>query len=279
MDQKLKSSQVNVLEKADDIMNEAVEKAGDLLCSKPQVAEIILRQLLKCDPEHLSGLQLLGLCKHRLGENAEAVEIIQSALEIDETNADNWNNLGLAYSGLQQHERAIVAIKNAIKYKPSQFLFKNNLALQYRALGDYDNAIKSLREAIDTKEQPQLWLNLGGIFGEIRDIENAKRCFERSIELDPEYAAGHVDMAFVHHLNGDWKKGFESYEWRFWYYPQMKFYLNSFDQTKKWDGKADLNGKTVFVYGEQGLGDIIMLSRYAKELKSRGAHVIMHVPQ
>lgn len=279
MDQKLKSSQVNVLEKADDIMNEAVEKAGDLLCSKPQVAEIILRQLLKCDPEHLSGLQLLGLCKHRLGENAEAVEIIQSALEIDETNADNWNNLGLAYSGLQQHERAIVAIKNAIKYKPSQFLFKNNLALQYRALGDYDNAIKSLREAIDTKEQPQLWLNLGGIFGEIRDIENAKRCFERSIELDPEYAAGHVDMAFVHHLNGDWKKGFESYEWRFWYYPQMKFYLNSFDQTKKWDGKADLNGKTVFVYGEQGLGDIIMFSRYAKELKSRGAHVIMHVPQ
>jgi tetratricopeptide (TPR) repeat protein len=275
----LENQSSEILDQANEIMNEAIEKAGELLCTRPAVAEIILRQLLKCDPEHLSGLQLLGLCKHRLGNNAEAVEIIRTALELDETNADNWNNLGLAYAGLQQYERAIEAINKAIHYKPAQFLFKNNLALQYRALGDYDNAVRAMREAIDAQEQPQLWLNLGGIFGEMRDSDNARRCFERALELDPEYPAAHVDMAFVHHLDGDWKKGFESYEWRFWYYPQMKFYLNSFDQSKKWDGKTDLNGKTVLVYGEQGLGDIIMFSRYAKELKTRGAKVIMHVPE
>ena len=73
----------NILDKADQIMNEAVEKAGELLCEKPRVAELILRQLLRCDPEHLAGLQLMGLCKHRLGENAEAVEIISTAIELD----------------------------------------------------------------------------------------------------------------------------------------------------------------------------------------------------
>jgi tetratricopeptide (TPR) repeat protein len=95
------------LAKTKQVMDEAIDKAGDLLMSRPQVAEIILKQLLKCDPEHPAGLQLLGLCKHRMGENIEAVEIIQTAIEVDPENGDNYNNLGLAYSGLQQFDRAI----------------------------------------------------------------------------------------------------------------------------------------------------------------------------
>lgn len=271
-----KTDRGSVLEKANQIMNEAVEKAGELICTKPQIAEIILKQLLKCDPEHLSGLQLLGLCKHRMGDNAEAIEIIQTALEIDPDNADNWNNLGLAYAGLGQHERAIESIEKALTINPNQFLFKNNLSLQYRAVGDYEKSVSMMKESIAINEKPQLWLNLGGIYGELRDIDNSQKCFEKAIELDPEYPAAHVDMAFVHHLRGNWQKGFEEYEWRFWYYPQMKHYLNNFDQSKTWNGKDSLKGKTMLIYAEQGSGDAIMFVRYAKHLKDLGAKVIIH---
>lgn len=279
MKEVLETEQGSILDKANQIMDEAIEKAGELLCSKPQIAEIILKQLLKCDPEHLSGLQLLGLCKHRMGENAEAVEIIQTALELDPDNADNYNNLGLAYAGLGEHGRAIAAIEKAVSLKPKQFLFKNNLALQYRAIGDYDRAVQTMRDAISQEAKAQLWLNLGGIYGELRDLDNAELCFQKALEVEPEYPAAHVDMAFVHHLRGEWAKGFAEYEWRFWYYPQMQFYMNSFDQSKLWDGKQDLNGKRLLIYGEQGMGDIIMFSRYARQLKERGAEVIMQVPQ
>jgi hypothetical protein len=47
---------------------------------------------------------------------------------------------------------------------------------------------------------------------------------------------------------------------------------------KLWDGKADLNGKRVLIYGEQGLGDIIQFVRFTKFLKEKGAHVIVHCP-
>ena len=271
-------TQDTVLDKANDIMEDAVAKAGELLHNKPLIAEIILKQLLKCDPEHLAGLQLMGLCKHRLGENAEAVEIIQTALELDPDNGDNWNNLGLAYAGLGEHKRAIDSIQKAIDIKPEQFLFKNNLALQYRLTGDYENAVRLLQEAVATEERPQLWLNLGGIYGEMKDVDSAKRCFENALKIDPEYPAAYVDLAFAYHLKGDWKNGFAAYEWRFWYYPQMSYYLNAYDMGKLWNGKDDVSGKRVLVYGEQGLGDIIQFVRYCKDLKAKGAHVIVHTP-
>lgn len=269
---------VCVLERANDIMEEAVEKAGELLTMKPRVAEVILKQLLKCDPEHLSGLQLLGLCKHRLGEHAEAIEIISTALELDPDNADNYNNLGLAYAGLGNHERSIAAIEKAIEHKPDQFLFKNNLALQYRAIGNYEKAVQTLQEAIESEPRPQLYLNLGGIYGEMKDVKNAELCFQKALEIDPEYPAAHVDLAFAYHLQGKWKEGFAEYEWRFWYYPQMNYYREAYDPEKWWDGNASLEGKRVLIYGEQGLGDIIQFVRYVPELKKRGAHVIIHCP-
>lgn len=268
----------DVLERAGQIMQEAVEKAGELLSTKPQIAEVILKQLLKIDPENHAALQLLGLCKHRLGENEEAIEIIQAALELDPESADDYNNLALAYGALDNYERGIECMKKAIALKPEQFLFKNNLALQYRSIGDYENAIQCMREAVEKGNQPQLWLNLGGMYGEMKDIDESEKCFEKALRIDPDYPAAYVDLAFTYHLKGDWQKGFAAYEWRFWYYPQMQYYLKEYDMSKVWDGKADLNGKRVLIYGEQGMGDIIQFMRYAKELKAKGAHVIINCP-
>lgn len=272
-------SDENFLQRANQIMDDAVTKAGDLLCSSPMIAEIILKQLLKCDPEHLAGLQLLGLCKHRMGQNAEAVEIISTAIELDPTNGDNHNNLGLAYAGLGDHVRAVKAITKAIELKPEQFLFKNNLALQLRLLNRHEEAVSMLAEVAATQNRPQLYLNLGGIYGEMKELDKAEECFKRALEIDPNYPAAQVDMAFCSFLRGDYEKGFKHYEYRFTYYPQMTYYMNSYDQTKAWDGKASLENKTVLVYGEQGLGDIIQFARYARRFKGSSTRLLIHCPE
>ena len=266
------------LELANNVMNDAVEKAAELLATKPKISELILRQVLKCDPEHIESLQLLGLCKHRMGENAEAIEILQAALEISPNDADNLNVIGLAYGSLGQTKKAIEYIEKAVQFNPSQFLYKNNLALQYKNIGDYESCIKCLKDALANKETPQMWLNLGSVYAELKDVDQSHACYQRAIDIDPEYPAGHVDLSFIEHLKGNWKKGFEEYEWRFWYYPQLKHYLGSYDREKLWNGKDSLDGKRVLIYGEQGAGDIIMFSRYCKDLKDRGAYVIINGP-
>ena len=60
------------------------------------------------------------------------------------------------------------------------------------------------------------------------------------------------DLAYANHLKGKWKQGFEEYEWRFEYFPQMDFYKASYDQEKRWNGKDSLEGKTILIYAEQG---------------------------
>ena len=80
-------SEEMTIEMSKKIMDDATDKAAELLETKPAIAELILKQLLRVDPEHSTGMQLLGLAKHRLGKNAEAIEIFQVALELDPGNA------------------------------------------------------------------------------------------------------------------------------------------------------------------------------------------------
>jgi len=265
-----------IFEKADAIMDQAVETAGELLSDKPRVAEVILKQLLKVDPEHLSGLQLLGLCKHRMGQNSEAVEIIQTALDLDPTCADNWNNIGLSYGGLDNYHRAIDCLEKAIELKPEQYLFLNNIALQYRHIGEHERAVEALEKALSLEEVPQVMINLGSVYGEMNDLEKSQKTFERAIEISPNYAAAHVDLAMNFFLQGEWKAGHNEYEWRFDYYPQMSHYKNAYDMNKRWNGKVPLKDKRILIYCEQGSGDAIQFVRNVSQLKDMGAYVMLH---
>lgn len=264
-------------EKAKEIIDQATDKAVEYLSQdKPQIAEILVKQILRCDPEHLSALQILGLCKYRMDRYIEAVEIFQTALEIDATNADNYNNLALAFASLEYTDRAIENLKKAIELRPNA-LFYNNLALQYRSAAKYDLALENIQKAVEIEpSSPQIQVNLGGLYGEMKQLDKSIEALEAAIEIDPEYPAAHVDLAFANHLQGNWKKAFEEYEWRFAYFSQMQYYVHIYDQNKKWTGKEDLEGKRLLLYCEQGFGDAVMFARFVPELKKRGAYVIAH---
>ena len=272
----LPQSQEMTVERAQEIIDNALDTASEKIRTMPKVAEIICKQILKCDPECIKAYQLLGLSKHGMGQHAEAIEIFQVVLEFEPDNADAHNNIGLSYGCLDIFDRGIEHLEKANELRPNCYLFMNNLALQYRQVGRYQEGIDLLKHACKVHCEPEMLCNLGGIFAELKDYEGAMKFYKTAVALDAQNSTAHVDLACTNFLLGEWEKGFECYEWRFKHYSQLQFYLKAYDQEKLWNGEDSLEGKRLLIYAEQGMGDCIQFARWFPELKERGATVILH---
>lgn len=238
-----------------------------------QEAEVILNHILKVSPIDIQSLQLMGLVKHKLGKITDAITIFKKVIEVDPDNVENYNNLGLCYSQDGKFEDAIKMLKTALDLNPSCAYIYSNLGLQYRSMNNLDMAIEYFQNAIAIEENALTWVMLGGCYGEKHDLDEAERCFKRAIEINPDFANGHVDLANIYHLKGEWEKAWEEYEWRDKVFEQLQVWKNLYDPLKRWKGQP-LENKTIIVHGEQGIGDTIQFFRYIQYLK--GARVILH---
>ena len=78
-------------------------------------------------------------------------------------------------------------------------------------------------------------------------------------------------------LTGDLIKGWELYEWR-WKKDIFTSSKRNFPQPL-WLGNENIDGKTILLHAEQGMGDTIQFCRYAKLVKALGARVVLEVPK
>lgn len=147
------------------------------------------------------------------------------------------------------------------------------IALQ---IGKYDTAVNLIRKALDV--QPDLveaHNNIGIALRELGMLAAAGNQFTTALQLKPNYAEAHYNLGMLQLLNGNFRQGWENYAWRR-SIPKYRF-RNVEYKEPFWDG-GQLNGRTLFVYPEQGLGDSIQFIRYLPALTSLGARVLLETP-
>lgn len=103
--------------------------------------------------------------------------------------------------------------------------------------------------------------SLAGLFG---DHKTFREHTEIALALAPDMPAAKWNLSLCQLAYGEWKEGWKNYEWGKPHgtRPRRTVYDD-------WNGIDDLNGRKLWVHGEQGQGDCIQFARYVKVVKDR----------
>jgi tetratricopeptide (TPR) repeat protein len=152
----------------------------------------------------------------------------------------------------------------------------SNLGALYNEWGKHEDAAASCRKALTINPDfAEAHSNLGGALQDLGFLDEAVASFRKALAIKPDCAEAHSNLGLISLLMGDFETGWPEYSWR-----QLKddsVLKNRAYPQPFWDGE-DLTGKTIFVYPEQGLGDIIQFVRYLPMVRQRGGCVAFDVP-
>jgi hypothetical protein len=110
------------------------------------------------------------------------------------------------------------------------------------------------------------------VLTQLHRFAEAIAAYQRVLVLDPANAAAECDLAQLHLLTGDFEAGWAGREARW----KLATTYPKFSQPM-WLGQEPVDGKTLLVYADEGMGDSIQFARYVPELTARGARVILVV--
>ncbi len=202
-------------------------------------AQSAYRQALVARPDYAEAHFNLGVLLGELEKPVEAMASYRAALSFKSDFADAFSNLGATLMQLDRPAEAITAYRRALELKP-----------------DFAGA----------------WYNLGNALQEERRTREAVAAFDRARQLQPGYAAAEWNRGLALLAAGDYEEGWQGYEWR-WQVPDLALKDRGFG-VPAWDG-SPLQGRTILVHCEQGLGDSLQFVRYLPMVAERGGRIVL----
>ncbi|NGZ05433.1 MAG: tetratricopeptide repeat protein [Magnetococcales bacterium] len=161
-------------------------------------AEQLYRQVLRTQPRHQDGLNLLGFLLHQRGQHTEAITLIHKAIQIDPKQPLFHNNLGIVLQNSGQTEPAIASYEQALRIDPNHHAALSNLGTLYQAQGRFEEAIRCQERVLHL--DPAFFeahANLGNIHCELKQFEQAVPCYLQAIKLKPDYVNAMHNLAYA----------------------------------------------------------------------------------
>ena len=265
---------------------------------------------LEFEPESAETCFELGNLLHAAGRHADAASHYLRAVELNPRFPQAWYNLGVVRMLLRDLGRSRISFEQAIALKPDYAEAHNNLAILMQAAGQIEEALAHYREAAHLKPEflePQYNLglvlqehqqfeecaatyakllnrkhdhvdarnNLANVLLELGRVEDARKTYQRVLGFDPRHPEANWNLALVQLQTGRWREGWKNYEWRF----RQPTSPNQDHPAPRWDGRP-LEGRTILLTAEQGLGDMLQFLRFVPEVAAQGGRILVecHAP-
>lgn len=242
------------------------------------------------------------------GQHEAAVEQLEASVNMEPTNASAMNALGYSLEQIGQLDRADRVLRGALVRVTPEIGFNVlvNLGNVAQKRGELDDGRGYYRRALRIRKPGYLYANYGALLRKAYDFETAKTVYRKGLVIDPGGGGAYYNLANLHkevgelelaigayrraivinaeipsvHWNlsltylgaGRLREGFEEYEWR-WRYDGFPSRRRNFKQPQ-WQGEP-LNGRTLLVHAEQGIGDHLQFARFIPVLGKLDGRVIV----
>ena len=238
------------------------------------IAEKIFLNLIRSNPLFFpayTNLVQVFISQNKLDE---AMKLAKKLFSLDKNNEKGLFFIGIIKFKGKQYEESLAYFKKALSINSKNYAVLMNIGITYFRLGDNLKAIQNIKESIVINNKNEMaYYNLGVIYEDEDDLDMALDAYNNVLLLNPKnYDALH-GIAQIQLSNLDYKKGFKSYEIR-WYVKGFEYRHGSIKSLSSID---DTIGKKILVWSEQGFGDTIQFSRYVKKLINIGAIVTFEV--
>ncbi|HVA50439.1 MAG TPA: tetratricopeptide repeat protein [Pirellulales bacterium] len=235
-------------------------------------AEAAYRQCLALRPDHLEALVNLGFTLSELQKYDEAETCYRRALAIKPDVPEIHQNLGNVLRDRGQLDEAVVCYQRALELRPDYAKAHVNWGVALIALGQPEAAIERLQRGVELQPDfAEAFNSLGAAVSVLRRFDEAHAHYARAIELMPDLVDAHWNRSLLWLLQGDFERGWPAFEWR-WLGKRTEPRPSYSEPV--WDG-SPLEGRTILLYSEQGLGDTLHFVRYARTVKACGGRVIV----
>ena len=216
----------------------------------------LFSQTINIHPTYEDAYLSAGISFKSLGDVHQAIQFYKMGIDVKQDYPELYFNLGICYQDIGEFDQAIESYEKALFYRshfPEVYINLGNIWDQKK---NYDKAIDCFNHARTLRHNfPEAWYNLGRTYRNLAQIDKAIQYYKIAIDLNPDYIVAKYNLSLVYFLQGDFKNGFYYYEWRFQNDPE----LNRSFPFPQWDG-SPLGNKTIYIWGEQGVGDEIMFS-------------------
>ena len=208
---------------------------------------------------------------HRAGRVDEAITSYLRLLAVRPDHAELHNNLGVALRLAGKLEASVSHHRLALAADPENPALHSNLGNALRAVNRFDEAVKHHYRSIAlSRDYAEGFFNLALCLRDLGRFDEAIGCFSRALTINPDSRRVRVEFAIALLMRGELEAGFAAYEIR----KRLPETPTPDFAQPAWDG-GPLQGKRILLYPEQGLSDVLLFVRFARELKRRGATVIV----
>lgn len=166
------------------------------------------------------------------------IAYVQKSLEINPRFSEAYFKLGYAYYQLRDYEKSVQYYK---KTNLSNSMNVSNMALAYYMKGDYGEALKMLKRSLQLNpnnqtarknlpmiesafnrnlqnmkdkqsDDPEHYYELGNIFVEQANYEDALASFDEAVKLKPDYAEALVNKGNCYYMLKDYNKAISTFK-------------------------------------------------------------------